>query len=661
MPATQDTPFAKESIIEQKPTPPIEEQNFDEDYRDKYPDNINLHPASPRSKALVAEFLSRARGSERVMKRRHKKWDKIDETLTAFIPIDELEDKKKKKDERVPISIVVPESYATLETFLTYDMGVFGGDPMFQYDGSGPEDLLGGMMMEMLIANQTRRKKALLTLMSQFRDAHAYGFGVVTVAWEVLAGKRTKFVPITDIDPITGREVAIGFDREIIDTIQYEGNVLDSIDPRKYLPDPTVKIDSPQDGEYVMWIENAVDYMSLRRREAQPGSDLFNVKYLEHLIRRSSIYSDTNASREADNTTFSIQQTKNTGGSHPIDVLWGYIDLIPRDWKIGTSEEPEKWMFGVANDEVIVALHPMNLHHNMFPLAVAAPDAGGHELVPTSRLETMYGLQEIINFKMNTHIMETLNFLQNKLVVDPKLAHLPDVMSHSNVIRLRKPAWGRGVAGAVEQLKLKDVTINYISDIVGLQHLSRSGTGAVDALQGIQRTSGERITKDESGATRGAALSRLQKSAKMMSMQSMEPIALMYAYHTQQFMSDETFVKTAGRWQQVLAEEFGITDRSVLVSPLELDIDFDIMVADGSSITGESAQDWVQWFTAIAAQPEVRVDLEMTNIALHIARVMGMKTAHEFRKRPVQVEQVPDEEALERQARGELVDVQGQL
>ena len=424
MPLTQDTQFSTEGILEKKPIPSIQSMNFDKEYRDRYPEGVNLHPASPQSQGLVAEILSRARESEFVMKRRHKKWDKIDETLTAFIPIDELEDKKKKKDERAPISIVVPESFATLETFLTYDMGVFGTDPMFRYDNAGPEDLIGSVMMELLIANQTKRKQALLTLMAQWRDAHAYGFGVVTVAWEVLAGKRTKFEPIIDIDPITGEEVPIGFERNVVDTIQFEGNTLQSIDPRKYLPDPTVRIDRPQDGEYVMWVETAADYLGLRRRESQPGSDMFNVKYLEHMVRRSSIYMDTNTSREADNTKLAIQMNKNSGGSHPIDIIWGYIDLVPRDWKIGPSEEPEKWMYGLANDEVFVSLHPMNLHHNMFPIGVAAPDAGGHELIPTSRLETIYGLQEIINFKMNTHVKETLNFIQNKLIVDPKLAYI---------------------------------------------------------------------------------------------------------------------------------------------------------------------------------------------------------------------------------------------
>lgn len=656
MPVTQNTQFQANGFINQKEPKSLDSLNFDSEYRQFYPDggNVNLHPASETSKRLVAEIMSRAQESERVMKRRHRKLDRIDETLTAFIPTDILEDKKKLADDRTPISIVVPESYATLETFLTYYMGVFGGNPMFKYEGSGPEDLIGGMMMEMIIANQTGRKNALLTLMTQWRDAVAYGFGVVHVEWIVQAGKKTNFEPIVDIDPITREEFSIGFDRVVVDTIQYEGNILKSIDPRKYLPDPTVPIYDPQAGEYVMWAENAVDFMVLRRREAQPGSDIFNVKYLENLLTRSSIYSNVNFAREAENTRSSTQDTKSPGGSHPIDIIWGYIDLIPRDWKIGTSDEPQKWMFGLANDEVIVALHPMELHHNMFPVAVAAPEAGGHELITTSRLETIFGLQEVINFKMNADVKETINFLQNKLIVDPKRIHLPDVLNHSNVIRLRKPAWGRGVGDAIEQLKLQSTTDRYMNDIVGLQQLSRSGSGATDALQGIQRTSGERITKDESSATRGAALSRLQKSARMISMQSMAPIGLMYAYHTQQFMSDDTFVKTAGRWQQVLAEEFNITDRSVLVMPLDLSIDFDIIISDGSISSGESPADWIQWFGQIAAAPEVRSELDMVSIALHIATLMGNKTAHNFRRRPVRAEVVPDDQALEAEAVGEL-------
>ena len=134
----------------------------------------------------------------------------------------------------------------------------------------------------------------------------------------------------------------------------------------------------------------------------------------------------------------------------------------------------------------------------------------------------------------------------------------------------------------------------------------------------------------------------------------MGTIVVKYAYHTQQFISDKTFGKTAGRWQQVLAEEFGITGRDILVMPLNLSIDFDIIISDGSISGGESAQDWIPWWQIVLSDPVDRAEMDTVGIGLHKAKLMGKKTAHECRRRPVRAEVVPDEEALEGEARGEL-------
>ena len=163
----------------------LREKNFDQLYQDKYPKDVNLRPGTLFHDALVSEILQRGREAEREMVKRFPKWDQIDQQLTAYIPQDDAEKLRTQKDIRKPTSIVVPESFAVLETFVTYMMTVFGDIPMFKYIGTGPEDTIGAILLEKVVDIQVQRKAALLALQEQYRDAFSYGFGVVTINWMV--------------------------------------------------------------------------------------------------------------------------------------------------------------------------------------------------------------------------------------------------------------------------------------------------------------------------------------------------------------------------------------------------------------------------------------------------------------------------------------------
>jgi len=655
MPLTIDNPLRGGDILthmeqKKKPIPAGE-------YLDFYPEGINLTPKTKFHDELRDEILRRARESAEYLKGRHPKWAKIDEMLTAFITQDEQELRKKDNDPRKPVSIVVPELYATLETLLTYMMGVFGSRPLFRYQPTGPEDIISVALLEQQIDVQSEKNNTLLKLYSQWRDGFAYGIGIIHVGWEVRTGSKTVKIDTGEIDA-TGQDVPFGPVRDTQDTILYEGSTLENIDPRKYLPDPNVEIYNVQDGEYVGWVANDT-YINLLRQEQVDGGPLFNVKHLKGTKRNTSIYGPSNGStsqhpeREADRDD-RVRPSNNL--TDTVDVVYMYIDLIPEDWGLGSVDTPEKWMFAIANDDVIISAHPMNLDHGMFPVVVCAPDFGGHEIVPISRLEVVFGYQELMNFYNNTHVFEVEKFLKNQLVIDPKLVNQKDVKAQNGVIRTRRPNWGRGVNDAIKELKMQDVTSGYLSDLFTTQSMSRQASGAVDSIQGIQRTGGERVTAEEFRSTRGAALSRLQKAARIISLQSMHPLSIMLAKHTQQFMSESTYLRVSGRWQQSLELEYGIKLQEstrgqdikhgfMPVTPFDLIVDFDVISQDGSVEGGEFLQDWKELYLMILQNPEATAQIDSTRILLHIARLMNLDSAMEFIKKetPVSVTTLPDD------------------
>jgi len=660
MPITIDTPYRSESSSKTPGEIAKGKERLKDLYKPLYTDGLNLTPGSKLHERLKDAVLMRARESEQEMKKRHPRWDTIDQQLRAYIPTSTYEEKLKNKDSRKPISIVVPESYATLETFLTYMLAAFGDSPTFKYSGMGPEDRLGAIMLEKIIDQQIQRGRSLLDLYSQWRDGFAYGIGIVGISWEVLTTTHLVQQDEYQANPVTGALEVVARNRVPEDRIMYEGSKISVVDPRRYLPDPTVNIYRVQEGEYVGWVDTD-QYMNLLRQESEDGSAFFNIRYLEGDRTRTSIYREGDDQRHPDGDS-SIKRNAPIQ-TNKVDLIYMYIDLIPKDWKLGDSDRPEKWLFVLANDSVIVAAHPMNLYHNMFPVAVCAPDFGGHELIPISKLEIMAGFQTFANFIMNSKIEAVRMFLKNRLIIDPKLVNQKDVTSGSPVIRTRPTNWGRGVQGAAEQLKMTDITGNHMADLSAVMQMSRSTTGAVDALQGLQRTSGERVSRGEFEATSGAARSRLQKSARIISMQSMQDIALIYAFHTQQFMSEETYVQASGRWEETLRKEYEVMERDIKVSPFDLNVMFDVVAHDGSVSGTGDAEGWIEWMRVVGTLPELQQTMDMTRIGIHIARLLGAKDAEEFRRKgdaPMQAQIAGDEAVAEQYGLGNLVPLGGQ-
>ena len=594
-------------------------------YKSRYPESIDLVPNTPEHDRLVDMLMSHAQDSERWMLDKHPTWDSIDEQLTAYIPTSLAERTSKSNDIRTPVSIVVPELYSNRETLLTYLMAAFGTDPMFRYEGLSPNDVLGAIMLEKIIEYQVKKSKALLSFHNQWSDGFGYGIGIIALDWKRRVSTRVVTEPIGLF--IDGEFIQVGEEEVEQETLLYEGNTFTSIDPLLYLPDPNVEIYNVQDGEYVGWLDRD-NYTSLLRDEAE-SDDIFNVRFLRNQPTSSSVYKGVGTGR--DKIVPSRPNTdNNTGINQAVDVIYLYVDIIPDEWDLGDSEVPEKWLFAVAGDEVIITAHPLDLIHDNYPVAVCAPDFNGHELLPTSRLELMFGFQEIINFLLNSHIYNVRKSLKNRMIADPLLVNMKDLLSQKDIIRTRPPVWGRGVAGATEQLKVTDVTQNHMRDLGIVMDLTNGMSGAVDSLKGVQRTKGDRVSATEFRDTRMSALSRLQKTARLISVQSMTDTGEMVAFHTQQFMSQETYIKIAGRTEELLRKEFGIEDDRIPVSPSDINVAFDTVVHDGSIEGGEKVNNWLLMLKTIGGSQELSQNLDVSRIFIHIARLLGANNVQDF-------------------------------
>ena len=626
----------------------VEGSLLQNNYRYIYPNELNLKPGSTTHNRLKGMIIQRATDSRRSMESRYDNWNLIDETLTSFMPVTDKEQAVEDADRRKPIPIVIPLTYAVMETLLTYLTATFLNSPIFRYDGVGPEDTIGAMLLELVVAAQCRKAKVGLALHTMWRDSLAYGIGVVAVGWKVKEGfKRRR--PTSDMVLLE--------DIPAESAVLFEGNNLVNIDPYLYLPDPNVPPHLVQEGEFVGWMDKD-NRMSLLADE-QTDDGIFNCQYLKHISGKSSLMQGDRSKRDK----YSVDANFNPPTStNPIDVIYMSVNLIPSEWKLGKSNYPEKWMFALAGDEVIIRADKLDLDHNMFPVAVAAPEYDGYSLSPISKLETVYGLQHAADFLYNSHITNVRKAINDMFVVDPSMINLNDMRNPSagKLIRTRRKAWGRGVQNAVEQLKVSDITRTNVSDVTYISDMMEKISGATHGLQGLMRQTSERRSATEARDTRGSALSRLEKSARITSIQVMEDLAYIFASQTQQFMTEDQYVQIVGRSQEDLLKQFGGEDR-VSVNPLALLVDYDVKSGDGSMPTSGDPQIWAQMIQVVMTNPELGQTFDVVRMFKHWASMTGAKNVEDFVKRDVEAQVLPDEEVREQAQAGNIVPTGGMV
>ena len=641
------------NILHGDPATGTDLSRISEKYEYDYPEGLNLRPDSEMHKQLVAKILERARVSQTHMSSRYGAWREIDKSLTAFIPLDEEEQRSQEKDPRKPVSIVFPYTHAIMESLLSYMVAAFFQKPIFQYAGHGPDDVIGAILLTKAVDLHCTRNKIGLGLHTQFRDNFAYGVGYSVPTWKVEKGKAKRVEDVGFMSSLKDKFVSTGSKTVVKEQVLFEGNDLINIDPYKALPDPNVAAHKVQEGEFFGWVEHTNRLVLLGEEAA--SDDYFNVKYLRHMKdARTAITQDDPSGREV--RTKGNKTRDSSAILNPVDVIHMYVTLVPKDWDLGDSEYPEKWYFQVAGDKLIIKAKPLGLHHNKFPVTVIASDYDGYSTSPVARLEMLYGLQGTLDWLFNTHIANVRKAINDMFVYDPYLINSKDLENPQEgwLIRTRKPAWGKGVKDAIQQLNVQDVTQQNISDSSWLVQWMEKIGSTDGAMMGSLRQSGpDRLSSAEFQGTQSGAFSRLERMAKVIGMQGVQDIGYFFAMHTQQMATESTYVNVLGDWTTTLMKEFGskVKRGKVKVDPTQLLIDFDIEVRDGTIPGGNYSQVWETMFNNIAQNPELQEKFDLVRIFKHIARNNGAKNVDEF----VRIQTMPDEQALDQARAGNII------
>lgn len=633
-------------------------------FRYRYPGlSGGLDPRKEKHRKLRDMLWERASTGRLSVANRHDDWRAIDRVLRGYIRTSDYEkfNKERGNDGRatqrgtVLPQLIMPVTYANLETMMTYMVAAFFRDPMLEFKGVGPEDMGKGLLMQHVVKQHVHRNRVELKVYYTIQDSIKYGVGFGAPVWAkeygMIPSVRERGFSFGNLFARTGGDVQ--FEHGLL----YEGNDLVNIDPYTLILDPNGQADDPQTYEYFGWIQQT-NILSLLAEEAD-DDNVFNVNYLKHIDGRSIL-------AYLERFNHDSWGTRRTNTNNPVDVLWMYVRLVPRDWGLSGETRPEWWLFKLAGDEIIIEAHKNNLAHGKLPIVSCAPDSDGHSAMPTGKLSNTYDQQVVIDFLYASHIQNIRKSLNDMFVVDPTAVNLHDLMTPGpgKIIRAKRKNWGQGrLDDLIKQLEVRDVTAQHIGDAIHMADTTKAALGTTDSVQGLISNKGPRISAEAAGNANANSLSRLEKNAQIVGKQFMQPMGEFFAYHTMQLMSEDTFIEVVGELQKKLAKSFpGLpepTNERLRVGLADIAGRFDIQAFGGKVPGSADVGSMIEMYRLAAENPIVAQGVNFVRFFEQIAYHIGMTNVSDLVQMPASPQVIPDQEAEQQAQQGNLIPVGG--
>ena len=570
-------------------------------YPYSYPFRLNLQPGTTVHDSIVDNLRRRALAGYATVSSKHSKWKDIDLVMQTYMPQDDAERIVKDKDSRKPTSIVYPYSLAIKETLLAHVTKVLLMEPIVRYQGIGPEDTLGALLLERVVGLHIDRNNVMLNLHTLIDDDLKYGIGICAPEWR-------------------------------------NGNAIENINPYRILPDANTPLTKLNKAAYFGWCERS-NYYNVLTKEVR-DQQYFNGKYVKHTVGASTGYynfMDDYSTLYADDIHL------------PTIHLKMYVQVIPNDWGLGPNEYPELWFFEVVNDAVLVTAQPANIDY--FPIVVGSSNFDGYSQIPLSRVESLLGMQKTLDWLINSHIKAVRIGVNNRFVVDPSLINMQDLNEGAPYIRTRKLHWGRGVANGLQQLNVNDVTARHIVDSAQLVEAMQRTAGADETTMGTLRQKGpERLTSAEFQGTQEGLQARLDRIVRVLGTQVIKEVGRQFAINTQAYMEEPAWIELTGNHQAQLRKMFGGASH-LKVSPADIRVDVDVK-AFPAYYGDRNVSTMVDLLPLMMQNQELAKRFDIPKIVKFIMSGSGVRNIDDFERVDVQVQ--PDEQVMEGLQNGQL-------
>lgn len=617
--------------------------------------NISLRYGSEKHAKILDALNARKKLSRDKMEQLYTGFERAEDQYLAYLPETEADVTRRSQRENqgkpTYTTIKIPYSYAVMLSAHTFLTSVFlGRSPVLQFTGRHGETQMQVQGVEALMDYQVHVGGLLPVYYLWMHDAPKYGFGVTCTYW----ANETKQISRIVEDPVTffGIDTRVTRKKKLSVRVPgYEGNRAFNVKPYDYLPDPRVPLMDPQKGEFT-GRRIKLGWNTLVRGKEQ--GKYFNIDVVQRYgeqkdgLEASWGVEHTNTPIKVSTDELPIgYDIKNVGMNDGYEMV---VDLIPRDWHLGQSTQPEKWVFTVIADMIVIEARPFGSLHDEFPYNVLPMEFDAYSLNYRSMLETLKPLNDTLDWLINTHFFNVRAALNNQFVVDPLRVVMKDLTREGagKIIRLKETAYGTDVRSVLSQLPVADVTQGHLRDTQMIMDLIQRTSGVTDVVMGLMQQGG-RKTAAEIRTSSGFGVSRLKTMAEYWSAVAFQPHAQMLVANTQQYYDAERQFKIAGDLMQN-ASKF------MQVNPELIAGAYDFVPVDGTMPIDRYAQAnlWREILMGIQRMPQIMQEYDIGGIFSWMAQLAGLKNINQFK-----VQLAPDEQLQKEMQKGQIVPIGG--
>lgn len=619
--------------------------------------SISLPHGSPKHDKICQALRQRLRACEKGQSNRKKKWREAENLMVGYIPTKEADRlRKSKREDGDPqyTTIMMPYTYAVVMSAYSYFATVFlSRSPVLQFMGATAEGEDQVLAMEALHSYQMVQGRMLPNLYIWCQDVARYGEAWVSPYWKQVKHRTSEILMVEDkflgIVP-TGRMKKV---RQVTEIIGYQGNALFNIQPSCVFTDPRFPRTRFQEGEFVA-VEITMSINDLKEGEGE--GRYINVGKLKRNgildVDPGETYNDDAESIELerpDIDAFSSDVSKEAN-----DIIKGYefiINLVPKDWDLGSSAFQEKWVFTISKDmRTIVEARPQGCLHNKFPLALLELEAEGYAQYSRSLAEIFTPVQQSLDWLVNSHMFNVRQSLNNNWLLDPSKIETRDLTAPDNpaglAIRLKAAAYGTDVRTALMQLPVQDVTKSHYQDIQFMYDLGER-LGINDPVQGITSPSSRRTAQEVRG-DQTFSTSRLKVMSEYFSCTGWSDMAAILTQNSQQYYDANMKLKIVGDAAKLAGDPF------INVTPEAIVGQYSFVPVDGTMPVDRFAQAnlWRETIAQMAQVPQVFSEYDLGKIFGYVAQLGGIKNLDRFR-----IQIGSDADLIAQEQRGNVVPI----
>lgn len=614
---------------------------------------------SPAHRKLIRRLESLLKLAQRGQQTQHEAWSKAEDAVLAYVPESELDARRRARRDDQGVqsytTLQLPYTYALLMSAHTYITSVFfARNPIHQFSGRHGEGEQQIQCLEALIGYQVDVGRFLGPYFIWMYDTLKYGIGVIEEYWDY---QEIQYATIEETpDPMDPEGVQMIKSQIRVKMPGYQGNKICNLSPFDFFPDPRVPVGRFQEGEFCA-ARKRMSWEMIKRREAQ--GYYMNV---EHLTKNSSGKHETlnaNASfSQLEKPEDMALEVDDGDEKHPamITCYEVHVSIMPKEWGLGDSDFPEKWVFTVTGDlALLIGAQPHGAMHGQFPFALLESEVEGYGTWNRGMPHIVEPIQRTMDWLINTHFFNVRASMNNQFIIDPSkvVAKDAETAGAGFIWRLRPEAYGTDIRSFIHQIPVQDMTRGHVADMQLMFGIGEKMTGINDQIMGALAGPGRR-TATEVRTSTGFGVNRLKTLAEYASATGFSEHAQRLVQTSQQYYDAQKKLRIVGD----LATELGPDDAARFV---DVDHDaiqgfYDFIPVDGTLPVDRLAQAalWKDILFQMRSVPSLMMQYDLGKMFAWVASLSGVRNINRFKI------QLGSPEALAQQAEaGNLIAAAG--